>query len=160
MEGLADRPRDVLGPEDQLVVLRHRERDPGDVGLLERVVADRGRRDLAGDRDHRDGIHLGVREGGDEVAAAGPRGCHAHADAAGGPGVPLGRVTGALLVAGEDVTDVRVHERVVGGQDRPAGDAEDDVDALLLEGADQGLRPGQPSHARPSTAPFGTRRAR
>jgi hypothetical protein len=47
----------------------------------------------------------------------------------------------ALLVPHEDVPQPRgVHERVVDGQDRPAGDPEDDLDAGLLERADHRLR--------------------
>ena len=58
-------------------------------------------------------------------------------------GVALGRVAGALLVADEDVAHRRrVHERVVGRQDRAAGDAEDDVDSGVLQRADQALGSG------------------
>ena len=67
-------------------------------------------------------------------------------------GVALRRVTGALLVPDQDVPDLgRVEQRVVGGQDRAAGDAEDGVDAGVLERADQALRPGDllSSSARP-----------
>ena len=57
--------------------------------------------------------------------------------------IPLGRVAGALLVAHEDVPHLgRVDQRVVGRQDRAAGDAEDGVDAEALERLDQGLRAG------------------
>ena len=38
---------------------------------------------------------------------------------------------------------VRVEQRVVRRQDRPARDAEDDLDPDLLERADEGLRAGQ-----------------
>ena len=52
----------------------------------------------------------------------------------GGLRVALCGVTRALLVADEDVPDSRgVVQRVVRGQDRAAGDAEDDVGADLLE---------------------------
>ena len=42
-------------------------------------------------------------------------------------------MAGALLVAGLDVDDVRVVQRVVGGQVGAAGDAEDVLDPLGLQ---------------------------
>ena len=59
-------------------------------------------------------------------------------------GVALGRVAGALLVAHEDVADLLgVEQRVVGREDRAAGDAEDGVDPGVLERADEALGAGQ-----------------
>ena len=162
MERLADRLGDLAGIGDEHVVLRDRHRDAGDVGLLERVVAhDRGR-DLAGDRDHGDRVHLGVGERGDQVAAAGTATSPCDADLAGRPRVALGGVAGALLVAAQHVPDARVEQRVVGRQDGAAGDAEDDVDALALEGLEQRLRAGDlhlaaTSSVRASTGPVSTR---
>src|SRR5579863_5576303 len=49
-------------------------------------------------------------------------------------------MTGALLVAHQDVADRRVQQRVVDGEDRAAGQPEDRVDALLFEAPDQCLR--------------------
>ncbi len=87
-----------------------------------------GAPDLAGDRDHRHRVHVGVGDRGDQVGRAGPGGRHADADLAGGLRVPLGRVPCALLVADQDVPHPRgVVQRVVRGQDRAAGDAEHDV---------------------------------
>ena len=54
-------------------------------------------------------------------------------------GVALRHVAGALLVAHEDVADRAVEQRVVHRQDAPAGQPEDGVDALHLEGLDQCL---------------------
>jgi len=48
----------------------------------------------------------------------------------------------ALLVPDEDVADLGVEQRVVGGQDGAARDAEDDFYADGLERRDQGLCPG------------------
>ena len=57
----------------------------------------------------------------------------AHADLAGGGGVTLGRMTGTLLVAHEDVADLGgVHDRVVGGQDGATRNPEHDLDARVL----------------------------
>ena len=57
--------------------------------------------------------------------------------------VALGCVPGALLVSNEDVADRGIDQRVVDGQDRPSGQAEDDLDALGLERLDECLRSGE-----------------
>ena len=62
VERLGDDARDVVGVADQVVVLGHRQRDAGDVDLLEGVLADQRAGHVAGDRDHRDRVQLG---GGD-----------------------------------------------------------------------------------------------
>ena len=50
---------------------------------------------------------------------------------------------GALLVAHQDVSNLaRVHQGVVQGQDRPAGDAEDVGHPCRLQGMHQALRSG------------------
>jgi hypothetical protein len=48
-------------------------------------------------------------------------------------------VAGTLLVAGQDVADRAVEERVVGRKDGPAGHTEDDVHPFVLEGSDECL---------------------
>jgi hypothetical protein len=144
VEGLGDDAGDVGRIGHQVVVLGDRDGDAGDVGFLERVGADGLGGDLPGDRDHRDGVHVRVGDRGDEVRRPGTGGRHADADLAGGDRVPLGRVAGALLVADQDVPDVRgVHQRVVGGQDRAPGQTEDDLDPYRLERTDEALRAGE-----------------
>ena len=61
------------------------------------------------------------------------------ADAPARAGVALGGVPGGRLVAHQDVADRAVVEGVVDRQARPAGDAEDGLDAGALERADQGV---------------------
>jgi hypothetical protein len=54
-------------------------------------------------------------------------------------------MTGALLVAGQDVADLAgVEQRVVGGKHGPAWNAEDHVDPHPLKGQHEGLRAGDP----------------
>ena len=97
-----------------------------------------------GDRHHRDRIHLRVGQRGDQVRRARTRGRHAHADLAGGVGVSAGGVSGALLVAHQDVAQLlRVEQRVVHRQHRAAGDAEDDLDVEFLQRPDHRLRAGE-----------------
>ena len=59
--------------------------------------------------------------------APGTGGGHADADLAGGAGVAVGHVRGALLVADQDVMDGELAQSVVDGEDGSAGIAEDGV---------------------------------
>ena len=144
VECLGDDARDVVTVAHQEVVLGDRHRDAGDVGFLERVGADQGAPDLPGDRDHRNRIHVGVGQRRDQVGRTRTRGRHADADPAGGVRVAAGGVAAALLVTHQHVAQLlRIEQWVVHRKHRPARDAEDDVDAELLERADNRLRSGE-----------------
>ena len=100
--------------------------------------------DLPGDRHHRDRVHVRVGERRHQVGGAGARRRHAHTDLAGGVSVSTGRMSRALLVADEDVTELlRVEKRVVDRQHGTAGNAEDDVDVELLQRPDDRLGSGE-----------------
>ena len=89
---------------------------------------------VAGDRDHRDRVEEGGPDPGHEVRRTRPGRAHADADLAGDPGVAVGGVGAALLVADEDVAELGVvAEDVVERQDHAARVAEEDVDALEEE---------------------------
>ena len=79
---------------------------------------------------------------GDEVGRARAGGAHAHADPSGHPGIAVGGVGAALLVADEHVPELRVvAQDVVERQDHAARVAEEDVDALEEERLAQDVRP-------------------
>ena len=140
VEGLLDRHREVADVLDQEIVLDHRARDADRVALLERVEADRRRRHLAGDDDHRDRVHVGRRDAGDGVGDAGPGGDERDADLAGRPRVAVGGVHRRLLVADQHVLDrVLLVERVVDVEDRAARVAPEVADVLCLQAANQDL---------------------
>ena len=139
VERLLDDPGDVLCLGDEEVVLGDRHGDAGGVALLEGVRADGGVRHLTGDADQWHRVEVGVAEGGDDVGGGGSAGDHGAAGPAGGVRIAGCHVAGALLVADQDVADRRVDERVVDREDRPAGQAEQQVDALVLESPDQRL---------------------
>ena len=65
---------------DHQRVLDDRQRDAGDVGLLEAVGAEQVGAHLAGDEDRRHRVHDGVGDRGDEVGGAGAGGGERHAD--------------------------------------------------------------------------------
>ena len=124
-------------------MLRDRHRDAADVGFLERVGADGAAGHLTGDGDDGHRVHVRVGQRGDEVRGAGAGGGHADADPAGDHRIALGGVAGTLLVADQDVADLLgVEQRVVRGEDRAAGDAEDDLDAGVLQRPHEALRAG------------------
>ncbi len=144
MEGLGHHLGDVVTVAHQEVVLGDRHGHAGDIGFLEGVGADQGATHLPGDGHHRDGVHLGVGQRGDQVGRAGTRGRHHHADLAGGVGIAAGRVAGALLVPNQHVAQLlRVEQRVVDRQHGAAGDPEDDVDAELFQRPDDRLGAGE-----------------
>ena len=134
VERLGQRPGDVISVANQDVVLGDRHRHTGDVGLLEGVRADQAAAHLTGDRDHRNRVHLGVGQRGDEIRRARTRRGHHDADLAGDVGVATGGVPGALLVSDQDVAQLRrIEQRIVNGQHRAAGNAEDQLDAEFLQ---------------------------
>ena len=97
-----------------------------------------------------------VRQRRDEVRRARARRRDADADPPGGLRVPGGGVPRALLVAHEDVAHERgVVERVVGREDRAAGDAEDDVAARRPRASGRGT--GRPWPAWGRRGPDGVR---
>jgi hypothetical protein len=140
MERLFDRRHDVLDAGDQVAVLGDRERDAGNVGFLERVVADQLARHLTGDADHRHRVHHRGRDAGDQVRGSRTRGGNRHAHAASRPGISIGHVRSALLVTNQDMSDRVVEHRVVRGQDRAAWVSEDRIYALMDETLPDDLR--------------------
>ena len=73
---------------------------------------------------------MGVTDGGDEVGGAGSGRGDAHPGATGDHGIALGGMTSTLLVAHQDVTDLRRGEQgVIEGQDGTTRHPEDVCDA-------------------------------
>ena len=78
------------------------------------------------------------------LVTPGPGGHQRHADLLRRARIAVGRVDGALLVAHEDVLDlVLLEQLVVDVEDRAARIAEDVLDALFLEAADEDFRARQ-----------------
>ena len=119
-ERFADRARDVLGAGHEVVVLRDRQRDAGDVDLLERVAADQAAADLAGDADDGRGVHHRGGDAGDHVGRARPGRGDRDADAAARARVAVGHVRRPLLVAHQDVANRVIEHGVVGRQNGAA----------------------------------------
>ena len=129
-------------------MLDDRDRDAGDVALLERVRSDQVRAHLSGDADERRRVHPGVGDRGDEVRRAWPGRRDRDARRVPRPRVALRHVPCALLVAREDVPHGRpARERVVGREDGAAGKPEGDVDSLGLERAEDRVGAAHLAHA-------------
>ncbi len=142
MKGLVDHLRNVVGRGDEPVVFRDAHRDARRVALLERVGPDRCPRHLSRDDDQRDRVHVGVGERRDDVRGTRPARHHRHPRPPGHVGITLRCMARPLLVADEDVTDRRVEDRVVDGEDGAAGEAEDHLHSFGFQAPYEGLSPG------------------
>ena len=141
MERLMHHAGEIARAFHQIIMLGRLARDAGGVGLLEGVIADQMRGHLAGQADQGDAVHQRIHQPGHRVGRARAGGDQHHADFAGGPGIALGGMHRRLLVPHENVADlVLLENRVVDRQDRAARIAENNLDALRLEGPQQGLR--------------------
>ena len=127
----------------QVVVLGDRAADLDHRRFLEGVGADDVRGHLAGDRDDRQRIQLGVGESGDQVQRPGPGGGHDDAGLAGDAGVALGGEDPALLVPRQDRADLVAiaRERLVHGHARPARVGEDHFHAMPTRATRRARRP-------------------
>ena len=126
MEGLVDGLGQVVDVLHQIVVLGAGPGDADDVHFLEGVVADQGGGHLAGDHHDGDGVHVGRSDAGHRVGGPGAGGHQGHAHLAGGPGIAVRRMDRGLLVAHQDMLDLRrPGQLVINIQDHPPGVAED-----------------------------------
>ena len=134
MESLLDGRGNILGALNQETVLHHRPGDTDHIGLLEGVIADQVGLHLARQYHHGNGIHVGRGDAGDGIGGTRTRGYQHHARLAGGAGVAVGRVGGRLLMAHQDVRDLRVLEEcVIYMQHRATRVTEDKLDTLVLQ---------------------------
>ncbi len=117
----------------QVVVLGDRDGETVGVDLLKRVGADHRARHLAGDRDERDRVELGVGDRRQEIGRARARGPETDRRRPRAARHPLGDEPGTLLVTREHVMDRAAVKRVVERQASAARDAGDRGDPLAFE---------------------------
>ena len=142
VERLVHHPRQVFRPLDQVVVLGRRPGDPGRVRLLEGVVADQMRRHLPGQAHDRHAVHQRIDQPGDRIGRPRPARHQHHANPAGAPRIAFRRMHRRLLVPDQDVTDaVLLEQRVIDRQDCTARIAENNLDILLAQRAQQDFGP-------------------
>ena len=124
-------------------MLGHRVGDAHDIRLLEGISADGLHAHLTGNHDHGHGVHIRVRDGRDHVRGTRAGSHDAHAHLASGQCVAFGGVAGGLLVAHKHEAELRVvFDLVVDGQNRAARNAEDVLDAEILQRTHQRLGAG------------------
>jgi hypothetical protein len=144
VERFVDRAREVVHVANEIVVLGAGARDADRVGFLESIRADEVSGHLAGEDDHRDGIHQRVGQRRHHVGGAGAGCGERNAALAGGAGIAFGHVSGALLVPDEDVAHLLLRiDGVIDRKDGAARIAEHRVDALIGERAKDDLGAGQ-----------------
>jgi len=143
VKGLLDHAGQIPHILDEIVVLGAGPRDADNIDFLEGVVADKRRGDLAGNDDDRHGIHVGGGDAGYGIGGSGARGHEAYAYPAGGPGVPVRGVDGALFVPRQDMAQRIPRQLIVDVNDRTSGEAEHDFHALALQGLQKDLGPGE-----------------
>ena len=93
---------------------------------------------LAGERDHRRAVHVGVRHARDQIGCTRTKRAQAHGRITGQPAIDVGHERGRLLVPREDEADVfRFVERQQEFGIFFARHAEHVLDLLLFEAADE-----------------------
>lgn len=95
---------------------------------------------LSGHRHHGRAVHVGVRHARHEVGRPRTQGGQADARPSGEPAVNVRHERGSLLVAGGDEVHLAVQHHVHHVEVLLAGEAEDPLDPLVLETADEELR--------------------
>ena len=101
--------------------------------LLEGVRADGRQCHLARDAHHGHRVEVGIGQRGDDVGRRRTTGDHTNPRTPSSMRITFGRVTCSLLVTDEHVSQLRVDDRVVYGEDGPARIAEYHLDALQLQ---------------------------
>ena len=132
----------VFDPAHREIVLGDGHRDALDVGFLKAVRAKARRGDVAGEGDHGHRVHVGRGNAGDEVGGTRPAGGQHHAGTAGGAGITVCRMGGALLVGGQHMGDAVgvLVQLIVKVQHCAAGVTEDGIHPLLAEHLNKNLR--------------------
>src|ERR1700739_787336 len=133
VESFANGARDIFRARDDDVVFGDGHGDAGDVDLLEGIGTEKLAANLSGDADNGRRIKHRSGDTSDHVGGAGTAGGHGHADAASRARVAVGHVRCSLLVAHQDVVQLRFTERVVDGQNRAARVTENVSYAQMFE---------------------------
>ena len=142
--GFGDDAADVRWIPHHPGVLYDRQCDAEDIGFLEGVRADAMRRHLARDANERNRVHHRRGEARHQVGGAGSGGDQDHAHPAGAAGVAFGGVHRALLVADQDVLQLRAGQGVIDRHDGAARITEQMLHAVILQGFQNDFRPCHP----------------
>jgi hypothetical protein len=113
--------------------------------LVQAATALRGILDVEGGGNHQHvgAVGPGLAHGREDVGKAGAGDGEADAGPAAGTRIAIGHEACALFVAGEDVADLRARQGAVHLDVVDTGNAEDRIDAIGLQKADQGFACGE-----------------
>ena len=123
-------------------MLHNRHGEVENIGLLEGILAKHAAHALAGDDDHRHGIHVGSHDAGDGVRRAGAAGNQYRGRFAGGARIAIGFVRRVLLVAGQHELDLALQliQRIKQRNGRAAWQTEHNFDSGLLQALQERFR--------------------
>ena len=133
LERSRDHIEEFLGAHHHEAVFGDGEREPKRIDLLKGIGAEQRTGDLARDGHQRHAVELRICDGREQVRRARSRSAQADGGPARDASHSLRDEPRALFVPREDVPDGAVVERVVEGQDRAAGNAGKDVNALAFQ---------------------------
>ncbi len=136
-EGIAHHCRDRRGRNDLARHFRQWPHGPDDVDNLKACLPRALDCLLAGDHQHRHGAELRISGGGREIQRARSQGRQTHARPAGETAVGRGHECRRLLVAGQHKLDFRGAERLEQIEVLLSGQAEDAIDAFILQCRDK-----------------------
>ena len=142
MKRLTNCHRQIFGAHDQVVVLRDAACNANGVALLECVGTNCARANLARDGNHRNGVHICVAQRRNHVGCCGTTCHHGNTWAARDMCVTLGHVPSALFVTNQDMTDRRLDQWVVRGQDATARQTKHHFHVFHFQAANERLRAG------------------
>ena len=142
LEGCPQRAGNLVRAVERPVPLRQRPEERGLIKLGQRIAAARGHRHVGGDRQHRRGGFVRLHHARQDVGRAAAARAFTHADLARHPGVGVGHIGGAALVAREHMGHAVIQpgKRVVERQAGVAAQPEDVPHAIGLQSPHQRFR--------------------
>ena len=128
-----------------IIMLRDRHGDSGNVHLLKGVLAKRRQYHIAGDRHHRHGIHISRGDTGHQIGGAGAACRQTDSYSASGPRIAVRRMSRSLLMRRKNMLYfiTMLIQSVIYIKNRAARIAEHSIHTLFLQTFHNDLRPCQ-----------------
>ena len=141
MEGLPYRGCQFLDILYNIVVFGDRHGDTADIDLLETILAQQLGRNVPGEGNHGNRIHVCGSQAGDQVCRSRTTGGEHHADFSRRAGIAVRSMRRALFMAGQDMANripVLV-QSIVSVEYSTPGEPKNGIDTLFLEASDNYL---------------------
>ena len=101
----ADRRCQITHILDDKVMFCDRHCHSGNINLLKTVFSQQRYTNITGDRHHRNRIHIGRCDTGDQIGRTRSGGCKTHTDFSGASRITVRRMAGPLFMGGQNVSD-------------------------------------------------------